>query len=119
MQVFILTNLARIDERLLTTKLLLRCNRESYMHYPNHINGSWLKKMMRKLEDSLLNTGSYEAISINWKEQEEVVCPDDREEEAVSIEKLQHHIKQLTQTQARMEAMLQKLMENQGLECDN
>jgi transient receptor potential cation channel subfamily A protein 1 len=45
-QLFILTNLARIDERLLSPKLLLKCSRETYVRYPNHVSGSWLKQKL-------------------------------------------------------------------------
>ncbi len=116
-QLFILTNLARL-ELFLSPNVLLRYNRESYVYYPNHVGGSWLKRMMRKIEDYILKTDIDAATSIEQLHVEKQACPEAREEDmAVSIEKLQSYVKQLSQTQDRMEMMLQKLMENQGLEC--
>jgi transient receptor potential cation channel subfamily A protein 1 len=122
-QLFILTNLARL-ELFLSPIVLLRYNRESYVYYPNHAGGSWLKQMMRKIEDYILKTDIDAATSIEQLHVEEQACPEAREEDmAVSIEKLQSYVKQLSQTQDRMEMMLQKLMENQGLklnvQCDH
>ena len=118
-QVYVLTNLAKIDERVLSRKLVIQCCRESYTHYPNHMGGSWLEQIRKKFMSVCCDPG----FSI---EQQEGACPEVREEEVVSIDRLQCSIKQLTQTQtkqtdalARMEVMLQKLMENQGLEYDD
>ena len=116
-QLFILTNLARLEQFLSPKVLLLRCNRENYVHYPNRVGGSWFKKVMKKIGDYVLFIDAEVAISIGQLEEE--ACPEAREEEGTSIEKLQSHIKQLTQTQDRMEMMLHKLMENQGLKCDH
>ena len=119
-QVYVLTNLAKIDERVLSHKLLLRYHRESYTDYPNHIGGSWLAQITKRIEHYLLSTGSDPTTRI--QQQAEEACPEVREEQVVSIE----HVKQLTQMQAkhadalaRIEVMLQKLTENQGLECDD
>ena len=110
-QVYILTLLENVDERLLSNKLLLRCHRKSYTDYPNHIGGSWLKQIKNKFEHYFLSTSSDPTSTIST-EQQEKACPKTREEDVVSIEKLQYQIKQLVQTQARMEMMLQKLMEH-------
>ena len=114
-QIFILTNLARL-EQCLSPKVLLRYNRENYVHYPNRVGGSWFKQVMKRTGDYMLFIDTNVAISIGELEED---CPEAREEEGENIEKLQRHIKQLSQTQDRMEAMLQKLMENQGLQCDH
>ena len=72
---------------------------------------------MKKIGDYILFIDTEVAIIIGQLEEE--ACPEAREKEGTSIEKLQSHIKQLTQTQDRMEMMLHKLMENQGLKCDH
>ena len=127
-QIFILTILARIDERFLSRSTLIRCHRESYMHYPNRTGGSQFEHIWEKIKYYFLAAVcNGPGISVEQQLEEEEACPEVREEqERENIEKLQCHVKQLTYTQAkqtealaRVEAMLQKMMENQGLECDN
>ena len=122
-QVFIVTNLSKVDERLLPRRLLLRFHRESYTHYPNNFGGSWLQRAWKKFIH-LLSACSDQAIVI---EQEEVgLEAREGEEVSMSLEEIQLQVKQLAQTQAkqtntlaRMEMMLQKLMEKQGLKCND
>ena len=119
-RVFIITNLAKFDERLLPHKLLLRFHRESYVHYPNRFGGSWLKQTWKKFEHRLLNLRSNQLIGTEHT----VACHneylDAREEEvsSTSLEELKHQVKQMVQTQAkqsdalaRIEVVLQKLMD--------
>ena len=120
-QVFIVSNLSKMDERLLPHKVVLQFHRESYMHYPNDFGETWLEQSWRKFLH-LLSACSDQAVSI---EQQEEASLEAREEEVVSLEECQCQIKLLAQTQAkqtdtlaRMEVMLQKLMENQGLKDD-
>ena len=122
-QVFIVTNLSKVDERLLPRRLLLRFHRESYMYYPNNFSGSWLKRTWKKILH-FLSMCSDQAIVI---EQEEVgLEAREGEKESMNLEEIQYQVKQLARTQAkqtdtlaRMEVMLQKLMENQGLKCND
>jgi ankyrin repeat protein len=122
-QVFIVTNLSKIDEHLLPHKVVLRFYRESYMHYPNNFGETWLTRGWRKFLH-LLSACSDQAVSIQPEKEE--ASPEAREGESVSLEECQRQIKLLAQTQAkqtdtltRMEVILQKLMENQGLNNDN
>ena len=127
-QLFILTYLERIDERLLSRSTLIRYHRESYIHYPNHVDGLQFEHIWKKIKYYFL-AAVCNGPSIDSEEQlkEEGASPEAREEqEEERIEKLQCQVKQLTYTQAkqtealaRVEVMLQKMMENQGLECDN
>ena len=120
-QIYIVTNLANIDERYLSRKLLCRLHRESYMHYPNRFGESWLERNWKKL----VNTCTSQEISI---EQQEVAYLETREEEdtSMNLEELKCQVNQLVQTQtkqtdtlARVEVMLQQLMESQGLKHDD
>ena len=120
-KVFTITNLAIIDERLLSRKLLLRFHRESYMHYPNRFGGSWLKQTWKKFEHYLL--GMHSDQLINTEQMARVACRneylDAREEEtSMSLEELKTQVKQMAQMQAkqtdtlaRVEVILQKLMD--------
>ena len=128
-KLFILTYLTRIDERFLSRSTLIRFHRESYVHYPNHVDGQSLKfEYIWETIKYYFLFAVWNGPSIDSEEQlEEGSCPEAREEqEEERIEKLQCQVKQLTYTQtkqtealARLEVMLQKIMENQGLECDN
>ena len=124
-QVFIVINLAEINERLLSRKLVRRFHRESYMHYPNRFGGSWLKKTW----NGFVSVCTGQAISIKQQEvayRNEYLEAREKEEASMNLEELKHHVNQLAQTQtkqtdtlARMELMLQQLMESQGLKYDD
>ena len=124
-QLFILTNLERIDERFLSRSTLIQCHRESYVHYPNHAGGSHIWEKIKYYFLAAVCNGP--DISVEQQLEEEGASLETREEqEEESIERFRCQIKQLTYTQAkqtealaRVEVMLQKIMENQGLEYDN
>ena len=122
-QIFIVTNLSKIDEHLLPRKIVLQFHRESYMHYPNNFGETWLTQVWRKFLH-LLSACSDQAVTIQPEEEESSL--ESREEGTVTLEECHHQIQLLAQTQAkqidtltRMEVMLQKLMENQRLNDDN
>ena len=122
-QVFIVTNLSKIDEHLLPRKIVLRFHRDSYMHYPNNFGETWLKRNWRKFLH-ILSACSDQAVRVESADQGEASSESGEQKELVSLEDCQNQIKLLTQTQAkqtealaRVEMMLQKLMENQGLNC--
>ena len=121
-QGFIVFNLSKMDERLFPRKVVLQFHRESYMHYPNDLGETWLEQSWRKFLH-LLSACSDQAVSI---EQQEEASLEAKEGEVISLEQCQCQIKLLAQTQAkqtdtlaRMEVMLQKLMENRGLKDDD
>ena len=115
-QAFIVTNLSKIDERLLPRKLLLRFHRESFTYYPNHLGRSLLEQIWKRCLQ-LLSACSDQALVVEQEVGLEV------REESMSLEELQRQVEKLSQTQAkqiealaRMELMLQKLMDHEGLE---
>ena len=122
-QIFIVTNLSKIDEHLLPRKVVLQFHRESYVHYPNNFGETWLTQVWRKFLH-LLSACSDQAITIQPDEEESSL--ESREEGTVTLEECHRQIQLLAQTQAkqidtltRMEVMLQKLMKNQHLNDDN
>ena len=93
------------------------------MHYPNNFGETWLTRGWRKFLH-LLSTCSDQAVTIQPEEEESSL--EAREEGTMSLEECHRQIQLLVQTQAkqidtltRMEVMLQKLMENQGLNDNN
>ena len=122
-QAFILTNLSKADEQFLPRKLLLRFHRESYTYYPNNLGGSLFERTWRQFVH-LLSARSDQTLIVK---QEVGVKVRKEEEGSVNLdpEELQCQVEKLTQTQAkqtdtlaRMELMLQKLMDREGLKCD-
>ena len=120
-QALIVTNLSKVDERFLPHKLLLRFHRESYTYYPNNLGGSLFERTWRQFVH-LLSARSDQALIVK---QEVGVKVRKEEEGSVNLEELQCQVEKLTQTQAkqtdtlaRMELMLQKLMDREGLKCD-
>ena len=118
-QVLVITSLSKIDERLLPRSALVKYCRTSYTLYPNKTGGSLFSRLKRFLAKSQLFT-TYgiltEEIEINQEAGEE----DENIGEAVV--NLQQQVEELVRTQAkqsetlaRMELMLQKMMDHKGL----
>ena len=114
-QALIVTNLSKVDERFLPHKLLLRFHRERYTYYPNNLGGSLFERTWRQFVH-LLSARSDQALIVK---QEVGVKVRKEEEGSVNLEELQCQVEKLTQTQAkqtdtlaRMELMLQKLMDH-------
>ena len=113
-QALIVTNLSKVDERFLPHKLLLRFHRESYTYYPNNLGGSLFERTWRQFVH-LLSARSDQVLIVK---QEVGVKVRKEEEGSVNLEELQCQVEKLIQTQAkqtdtlaRMELMLQKLMD--------
>ena len=123
--VLVVNILSKIDERLLSRRLLIKVCRRDYVFYPNRVGGG-SRFVSSKLKRALLK--SYEMFTLNDKqigENESGQEAKDEEDRLEAIEKLQRQVDQLTKTQAkqnetlaRMELMLLKLMEHQQLKCD-
>ena len=120
-QVFVVTNLSKIDERLLPRKLLLRFCRDSYMYRPNATVGSRFRRLFKFMKQNMMYDSEGMLVDDVAMETE----GRDQEEELLTLRDLKHQVDQLTQTQgkqveamARMELMLQKLMDHQGVVCD-
>ena len=119
-QVLVITYLSKIDERLLPRSALVKFCRTSYTLYPNKTGGSLFTRFKRFLAKSqLFMTYGILTEEINQEAGEE----DENIGEAVV--NLQQQVEELVRTQAkqsetlaRMELMLQKMMDHKGLKYD-
>ena len=121
-QVLVITSLSKIDERLLPRSALVKFCRTSYTLYPNKTGGSLFSRLKRLFAKSQLFT-TYsiltEEIEINQEAGEE------DEDIGEAVVNLQQQVEELVRTQAkqsetlaRMELMLQKMMDHKGLKYD-
>ena len=113
------TNLAKVDERLVTTNMLIKFARKTYTFYPNATGRSLTERICRRFM-RLVNGYSSPAVIIKASEEGQQIT--DEDDQTLTIQELQHQVDELVKTQAkhtealtRMETMLQKLMEHQGL----
>ena len=119
-QVFVVTSLSKIDECLLPQKLLLKFCRESYTCRPNATPESQINRMLKFVKEYVTDDNDgvlFDRCEVNIEE-----TAQEEEEEVLTLQDMKHQVDQLTQTQAkqaetmtRMELMLQKLIDHQGL----
>ena len=120
-QVLVVTHLSKLDECLLPQKLLLKFCWESYTCHPNATPESQIGRMLKFVKQCVMYDN--EGVLIDggeWKVEEPV-----EEEELLSLQNIKDEVNQLTQTQAkqaetmtRIESMLQKLIDHQGLKYE-
>ena len=118
-QVVVVTNLSKVDKRLLPKNLLCKFCRMSYKCYPNRVHtgtetqiSGMLVKLRNMLMDSDQNSASTELESGLDNSNKELLTMQRQ------VDQLMHMQTKQAEAMTRIEVMLQKLMEHQDLECD-